>query len=216
MQLLLLHGSAKVISRKKLLQDKAKFDGSNVVVFEEGSNIEEILASLTTMPLLQGERLVILENPDENFQPPTINPLPTNLIVWFDHEITEKKPIFDYFKKNGQVLFFPEKKERSIFSFLDMLASGEDKAHLELKKLKEAGFEIQYFITMIFYLLRNLVVTPKNAPSFVAQKLMRQRKRFDQEKIKNLYKSTLEIDFKIKSGQLEMGQAEFILINQFL
>ncbi len=214
MKLLLLHGLAKSASRKKLIELKQKFSTSNVVVFEEGSDLQSVLGSLVTPSLFSDEQLIILENPQEDF---TNYPSTTSyqLILWFDHEVSGKKPIMEWVAKNGQVLFFSEAREVSVFPFLDFLATADNKAFLELLKLKKEGFDIQYFITMVFYLLRNLAVTPKNAPNFVRDKLQRQRKNFTLEKIKNLYKDILEIDFKIKSGLLEKDQAEFLLINLF-
>lgn len=223
MKLLLLHGAAKAASRKKLTELKAKFNQNNVLVFEEGSEMENILGSISTPSLFSDEQLIILENPAEDF---TFDSLPCRqagltlhdsltLTFWFDHEVGDKKPVMEYVKKNGQVLFFPEGKEVSIFPFLDFLGNKDKRAFLEIENLKKAGFDTQYFITMIFYLLRNLAITPKNAPQFVRDKLQRQRKNFDLEKIKNLYKEILEIDFKIKSGLLEKSQAEFLLINKF-
>lgn len=217
MKLLLLHGNAKIASRKKLIELKQKFDQNSVVVFEEGTDLQTILGSISTPSLFSDERLIILENPPEDFLNYTLNPVPYTLILWFDHEVNSKKPILGFVKKEkGEILFFPEGKEISVFPFLDLLATKDKKAFLELKKLKDAGFDIQYFITMVFYLLRNLAMTPKNAPLFVKQKLERQRKNFDLEKIKNLYKEVLEIDFKIKSGLLEKDQAEFLLVNKFI
>ena len=61
-----------------------------------------------------------------------------------------------------------------------------------------------------------MVATPKRAPDFVRTKLQRQRKNFTEAKITQLYKDLLEIDFKIKSGLMEIPQAEFLLINRFL
>ena len=232
MKLQLLHGPAISSSRVKLINIKKGFDQQDVVVYEEGSDIQTILGSLMTPSLFSNEQLIILENPPEdfNYQLPASRGEPTTnyqLIVWFDHEISEKKPIMEWVKKEkGEVLFFPEAKEVSVFPLLDYLAHGDKKAFLELDKLKkaplrqgsagQAGFDIQYFITMIFYLLRSLTVTPKNAPAFVKQKLERQRKNFDLEKIKNLYKEVLEIDFKIKSGLLEKDHAEFLLVSKYV
>ena len=118
-------------------------------------------------------------------------------------------------KEKGEVLFFPEAREVSVFPLLDYLANKDNKAFLEIKKLKNAGYDIFYFITMTFYLLRNLVATPKTAQQFVKDKLIRQRKNFSLERLTNLYKEILEIDFKIKSGLLEKDQAEFLLVNKF-
>lgn len=223
MKLQLLHGPAKEASRKKLIELKQKFDTNSVVVFEEGSDLQLMLGTLSTSSLFSDERLIILENPPEDFSNYTLNlasrsePIPLTLIFWFDHLLSEKKPILEFVKRlKGEILFFPEAKEVSIFPFLDYLANNDKKAFLELDKLKKAGFDTQYFITMVFYLLRNLLITPKNAPQFVKNKLEKQRKNFSKEKITSLYRDILEIDFKIKSGLLDTDQAEFLLVEEFL
>ncbi|MDP3974300.1 MAG: hypothetical protein Q8P92_05715 [Candidatus Daviesbacteria bacterium] len=212
----LLHGPAIDASRTRLVNIKKDFDSNNVVIFEKEADLESINAALMTNLLFSEEKLIILENPPEDFLPnyqlPTTN---YQLIFWFDHEVSFKKPIMEWVKKKGEIEFFEEAREVSVFPFLDSLAEGNKKAFLDIDRLKSSGFEIQYFITMIFYLLRNLVVTPKNAPQFVKEKLERQKKKFDLEKIKNLYKKIIEIDFKIKSGLLEKDQAEFLLVNLF-
>ena len=219
-------------SRKKLVDLKKDFDPNNIVVFGEGGSLEEINNNLAATPLFSTDRLVVLENPPDdvtNYQLPA-SPAkrgePTTnyqLILWFDHEITDKKPIFSFVKENmGEILYFPESKEVSIFSFLDSLAGGDKqsyaahkKALLEASKLKKAGFDLFYLVTMIFFSLRNLILTPKNAPYFVKEKLQRQRKRFNSEDIKNIYKYILDIEFKIKSGLLDIEHAEFLIINVF-
>lgn len=208
---LLLHGPAINISRKKLSQIKEKFSPDNIVVFDSSTNANQVMANLMEIPMFSQDRLIVLENPSEVLNLPTTNyPLPTTFVIWFDHQVDVKKwPGFEY-------LFFPEAKEVSVFPFLDCLAYQDKKAFLEIEKLKKAGFDMQYFLTMVFYLLRNLAVTPKNAPEFVKAKLQRQRKNFPLEKVTKLYKEVLEIDFKIKSGLLEKPQAEFLLIEKFI
>lgn len=218
MTLLLLHGPAIEASRRRLQEERKKFSLDNVVVFDCSVDPGQAVASLMTVPMFPAERLIIWENPPEDFKLPTTDyQPPTTLILWFDHQVNEKKPIMEFSKKNkGQVLYFPESKEVSVFPFLDALSAKDQKAFLEIKRLKQAGFDIHYLLTMVFYLLRNLVVTPQNAPDFLRRKLARQRAGFSMEKIKNLYQDILEIDFKIKSGLLEQSQAEFLLVNKFI
>ncbi len=207
---LLLHGPAISASRRKLQELRKKFNPDNIVVFEEGTNVQTILGSLLTPSLFSDQQLIILENPPEDLVNCILHPVSCILILWFDHEIDIKKwPGFE-------PLFFPEAKEVSVFPFLDYLAAKDQKAFLEMEKLKDAGFDIHYCLTMVFYLLRNLIAAPKNAPDFVKKKLARQRAEFDREKITKLYKDILEIDFKIKSGLLEKPQAEFLLVFEFL
>lgn len=216
-KLLLLHGAGIASSRKKLVDLKGEFDQNNVVVFGEGSDFADIKNNLISTSLFSSDRLVILENPPEDFTDYTLTPNPYTLILWFDHEISERKRIFEWVKKQrGKVLFFEESKEVSVFPFLDFLAEGNKRAFLEPNKLKGSGFDVFYFITMTFYLLRSLVFTPKNTPRFVQDKLQRQRKRFNMKSLQILYRNILEIEFKVKSGLLEKEQAEFLLLNLFV
>ncbi len=216
MKLLLLHGNAKIASRKKLIDQKLKFDPNNVVIFEEGADLQTILGSISTPSLFSDERLIILENSSEDFADYLLPATDCQLIFWFDHEVSSKKKVLDWVKKiKGEIIFFPEEREVSVFPFLDYLASQDKRAYLELQKLKNSNFDIQYFITMVFYLLRNLAVTPKTAPQFVKDKLNRQRRDFDRSRITNLYKEVIDLDFKIKSGLLEKDQAEFLLVDKF-
>lgn len=225
MKLLLLHGAAIKASRKKLLEEKGKLDPNSVMVFDSGSNMEEVGGALMTPSLFVDEQLFVLENPPEDFTNYTLYPksessqaplIPYTLIFWFDHEIGEKKPIMEWVqKKGGQIMFFPESKEISVFPFLDYLAAKDKKAFTEMDKLKKAGYDVHYLTTMVFYLLRNLVATPKGAPQFVKDKLQRQRKNFSPDQLTKLYKNILGFDFKLKSGLLEKEQAEFLLVNLF-
>lgn len=218
MMLLLLHGSAIEASRRKLQEVRKKFNLDNVLVFEEKADLQQVLTNLQSQSLFDGGRLIILENPPEDLSV-NLSLIIHNvsLVLWFDHEVAPIKPIIKLVKDaQGEIVYFSEGREISVFPFLDYLAAKDKKAFLEIEKLKRNGFDIQYIITMAFYLLRNLASTPKKAPDFVRQKLVRQRMRFDEGKIRGLYQKILTIDFKFKSGLLEQDQAEFLLINNFM
>lgn len=215
MKPLLLHGPGKTGSRMKLINIKKGFDPSSVVVFEEGADLGVIGDNLVFTPLFSEERLVILENPPEDFTPHTLNT--HTLVFWFDHEVGDKKPITEWVKKErGEILYFSESKEVSVFPFLDLLAAKNNKAFLEMKKLKDSGYDVFYFFTIVFYLLRNLVYTSKGAKEFVKKKNAKMRTNFSQQKLVYLYKFVLETEFKIKSGLMELEQAEFLLVNKFM
>lgn len=218
MKVILLHGAAIVSSRKKLIDLKNKFDQNSILVFGEGSDFEDIKNNLVATPLFSSDRLVVLENPPEDFTFDSSGSFDSlTLVFWFDHEISDKKPILAWVKKlKGEIFYFPESKEISVFPLLDYLATGDKKAFLEINKLKNAGFDIFYFITMVFYLLRNMVATKENAPQFVQSKFQKQRARFTKEDLERLYKDILEFDFKIKSGFIETKQAEFFLVSKFI
>lgn len=212
MRLQLLHGPAIESSRNKLSDIRAKFDSANIVVFDSGANVAEILESIQTVSMFDGERLVVIEQPAEDLLPAllTVHSDQLTIVLWLSKEVdTKKYPGF-------QVFFFPEGREISVFPFLRLLGSRSPQAFTEMKKLKEAGFENQYFITMILYLLRNLVVTPKKAADFVRDNNEKMRQNFTTDELINLYKSILEIDCKIKKGFMEVDQADFSLVSGFL
>lgn len=219
MRVVLLHGPAQISSRSRLLEIKKSFTPDEIVTFSEGSNLQDILGTISTPSLLSTNQLTILENPPEDLDLPLANDN-LSLVLWFDHEVSVKKSILESVKKNrGEILFFPAEKEASIFPFLDLLGNRDKKAYLELAKLQkthEKFSDMQYLSTMIFYLLRSLLITPTNAAPFVKQKLDKQRKNFSQNELENLYRATLETDFKIKSGLLDLKQAQFQLIDNFV
>lgn len=226
MKLVLLHGPALNSSRIKLNNIKQNFSQDSITEFSEGSSIQDILGSLQTLPMFSEDRLIVVENPpdDLSLDSSLLTPIESGLtldsiqlIIWFDHELSSKKEILKSIKNlKGEILFFPKGKEVLVFPFLDLLASKDKKAFLELAKLKKAGFDNQYLITMVFYMLRSLVAPNKNAPDFIRRKVAKQRQNFSDTDIKNLYKSIIEIDYKIKNGLIESNQAEFLLVKNFL
>lgn len=212
MKVLVLHGSGINSSRSKLLEIKQKFDPNNIVTFDPSASSGQVMAALQTMPMFGEEHLIIVENPPDDL---LLNfPLHTShlplLILWFDHEIDPKK------FKGAEILFFPEAKETSVFPFLDKLAEKNPNAFIDLEKLKKSGLDTQYFITMIFYLLRSLIYQPKNMHPFARQKAQKQSKNFSRDEIISLYKYILDLDFKIKNGLMEPEHGEFLLINRFI
>lgn len=217
MKLLLLHGPGITSSRTKLQSIKKQFDASNIVVFGPENSAQEIIGSLLTPSLFPEERLIVLENPSEDFAFDSSFIIHnSSFVIWFDHELNLRNPLIKFVKENrGDILFFDASKEITVFPLLDLLANKSKEAFLEVQKLKKEGFDIFYILTMVFYLLRSLAVSPKNAPEFVKRKLVRQRINFTPERIKNLYHEILIIEFKLKMGLLEQSQAEFILVNAF-
>lgn len=218
MKLQLLHGPGLISSRSKLQLIKRQFNPSNVVVFGPEANLQEVLGMLVTPSLFADPGLIILENPPENL---TLGSsfiiYPSSLVLWFDREISSKSPVLESIKKyNGEVLFFDASKETSVFPFLDNLAYKDQRAFLELHKLKAAGFDVFYILTMVFYLLRSLIFIAENAPEFVKKKLAKQRMNFELVDISNLYEDILEIEFKLKKGLLDTPEAEFLIAGKFV
>ena len=216
MKLQLLHGPGIISSRYKLQSIKEGFDPNNIVVFRSESSAEQIIGSLQTPSLFSQDRLIVLENPPDEVVNCNLYPVTCTLVLWFDHLVDTKKwPCLPAGKAGFEYFLFSEDKVITVFPFLDCLANKDKKAFSEVQKLKLSGFDIFYILTMVFYLLRSLAVTPKNAPDFVKKKLVRQRVNFAPEKIIDLYGKVLEIEFKLKSGLLDQAQSEFLLINLF-
>lgn len=217
MKLHLLHGPAINSSRLYLNNFRKRFDSNDVVVFEKGAPQDVIKASYQTDSLFSKQKLIIIENSIEDILDDNITDSDVTLVFWFDYKLSEKSTILKLIQnKKGQIHFFPEEKEISVFPFLDQLSAGNKRVYFELDKLTKAGFDNQYLITMIFYLLRSLLYTPKKASDFVKKKNARVRVNFQLEKVTSLYRFVLETDFKIKSGLIDSKQAQFRIINQFL
>jgi len=182
-----------------------------VTVFDNTSKTEDVMGEILTIPLIDNNRLIIWENPPKETKMPSLQNSNLTLVLWFDYEIDPKN------YSDAEIFFFTEEKEASIFPFLDYLGSKNAKAYLELAKRNVTSpNDTQYILTMVAYLLRNLVVTPKEAKDFVMRKNESMRKNFSKQELINLYKFILEIDFKIKRGLMEANLAEFFLVNKFL
>ncbi len=215
MRLLLLHGPAVFKSREKLSDLKKGFDPNNIIVFENPTD-GQVIESMSSIPLIFENRLYIFENPSEDL---SLSVLPQTddltTVFWFDNQVDDKKKIIKFVKDNkGQIISFSAAKEITAFPFIDALGEKDKKAFVELQKLKDATYDTQYIITMVFYLLRSLSVDNKKSPPFVQKKIAKQRQNFTD--LPSLYKFVLETDYKIKSGLLDTEQAEFNLVNAFV
>lgn len=200
--LVLLHGPAISASRAHLLRVRMSFSADDVLVLEKGVTSTELASALANTSLFAQERLMVIENPGDDFIVTSTSD-ETTLIIWLDHEASETKPIIKSVRAlKGQVINYPESKEASIFPLLDLLAAHSNKAHAELTKIRQAGFGLQYIIVMILYLLR--------------KELKLKGRHFSREQIIDLYKQVLEVDFKIKSGLLDEDQAQFELVGMFI
>lgn len=200
--LIFLHGPAISASRAHLLRLKASFNPDNILVLDKGS-INDLFLAVANNSLFTEDRLVVVEIPGEDLVlDEIVIPEGVSLVLWSDHEVAQTKPLMKSLRAlKGQVVSYSEEKETSIFPFLDLLASRSNKAYSQLKKIKQAGFDLQYILVMVLYLLR--------------KELKLTQPHFTKDEITKYYKQVLEIDFKFKSGLLTSDQAEFELIRIF-
>lgn len=216
-KILLLHGSAQALLRKRISEIKNGFDSLEVMEISGKVSLDEIILNLSTNLLFSEKRLIILDSQIDEFNLEKIPEDPNlSLVFKFDRQLTStNKFIKQAAQKGAQIILFNEEKEQSIFPFLDLLAEKNPKAFKYLSKLTN-DYGSQYIFTMVFFLLRRLVVSPKNTPPFVQNKLNSQRKNFPKERISMLYKQIIGLDFKLKTGLLDEKNALTLMCNLLL
>lgn len=218
MNIIILQGNAQVALLNNLLSIKKDFDVNSITEIN-GKEVswDKVVLSLSTPQLFSEKRLVILENFDEGVDISKLLQDQDLTIVFKFSKVLAANSKFlkaiNTFKP--KILNLTEKDEKSIFPFLDGLADKNPRSFGQLNKLLEE-FGGQYVLTMIFFMLRRFVNTPRNLPGFVVQKTEKQKKNFPLEKIAAIYKTALETDFKIKSGLMEEKLGLTLLVEKIV
>ncbi len=206
-KLILVHGNGLAAISQKISSIKGEFDSlSTVLVSGKNFNWEKGVLEFSTPGLFSDSRLVVLEDFEASSEI-DLEKIPKEegltVVLKYIKSLPANSVIIKQFNKlGGQIINLTEKDEVSIFPFLDMLAEKKKAAFLELGKLLDE-YGGQYILTMIFYMLRRLVMKPKNLPEFVLRKIQIQKKNFSKNQVKQIYRFSLETDYKIKSGLLE-------------
>ncbi len=218
MPIILIHGNGLTGILNRIRQFKKGYEPLSVQEINgKETAFETAVLSLETRDLFASKRLVLLENFDDKIDLHKI-PLDPDLtiIIRFSKSLTAaNKLIKEAQALNAQIISITEADESNIFPFLDKLADKNSQVMEELDALL-AEFGGQYMLTMIFYMLRRLVLSSHKLPSFVQQKIAKQKRNFDTEKIASLYKDALETDFKIKSGLTSEKMGITLLVNRIL
>lgn len=213
MKLILMHGSAVDAILKKTAQIKKEFDPLSITEgLDKSANIDSFSQSL-----FSEKRLIVLDNPDlKTIEQATIIADPQiTVLIKFLKPLEKSSPIYKkIIELKGEVLVFDESQEISIFPFLDMLGNLNKSSFKEFEKVY-SEFGGQYILVMLAYFLRRMIQKPKSVSSFMQQKLAAQKKNFDLEKIKSLYKELIETDFKIKQGLIEEKLGVTMLVQKF-
>lgn len=218
MKLLLLHGLGIISSRRFLSSLKGQFESHAITIFDKQVTFSDLQAECQGISLFSEKRLIVVENPPPNLAGENLAIDNTiTLVFWCNTELTSKSELLQFVKQNrGEIKLFSEAKEMSVFPLLDLLGSRNNKAFIELQKLKEEKIDFQYILTMMFYLLRTFIQPPAKAPDFIKRKIAKQRELFGGEEITNIYRSLIDLDYRIKSGLIEKNHAEFLAIQLFL
>ncbi|MBI2011396.1 hypothetical protein HYS91_01375 [Candidatus Daviesbacteria bacterium] len=213
MKIIVAYGSALAALNKKISEIKKDFDPLSVkeINFEE-IGLAKLLIELASMDLFSEKRLVIVEDVDESLD---INQLDIDDSLTLILKFSKKPSSKILMNKKIQVIQINEEKEITIFPLLNMLSEKNPKAMDEFEiLLKEVN--CQYILTMLFYMLRRLILNPKNTSSFIFKKIEQQKRNFPLEKLKFFYHQILITDYKIKQGLIEERLALQSLIWKFL
>lgn len=218
MKVILLHGPGKISVNSKALQIKSQFKPLEIKEINgKDASLGTIKTECLTSGLFSEKRLLVVENCDPQI---SLDSLPKGddnltLLVVLGNIPASAQILKSAHNMGAQIYFFPEAKEISVFNFLDLLVDQNAGALIEFEKLyREHGG--QYLITMIFYQLRKLIVSPKKVPPFVLKKIANQKSKFPPPKIALLYKDAIEADFRFKSGLIDEKTSLALLIQKFL
>lgn len=218
MSITLIHGNAVIAIANKVNSFKKGFDPLSISEFNGKSlNLSQVLPSVATGGLFSEKKLVILEDFETELD---IQRLPNEeditLILKFNKSLPASSKLIKAAQSKGiNILNLTEKDEASIFPFLDGLSEKNKRVVKDLDNLiVEMGG--QYLLTMIVYMLRRLIVTPKNLSPFILKKVENQKKNFPLEKVIELYKEVLETDLKIKTGIIDEKLGLTLLVQKII
>lgn len=186
---------------KKLDEIVAEF-GDGLVVRASGKEISQefLLNNLSGSELFGERKLVVLTNPDEDFDiDKIVADENSQVVLVFDKSLGVRSKILKSARvQNGMIYDFASPQDRRIWSLLDMVLENDKKMiKLTADLLEEYGG--QYLLTMFIFNLRRLVMV-SSAPEFVRRKLTEKRSEWGMKKITKKYYECLETDRKIKSG----------------
>lgn len=214
MKLILIHGNLQEAVLNKLTQIKQGFDPLSVnEISDAGPGF-----SFASPSLFSEKRLVILENPDIKIVEKAILEKDPELtvLIKFSKSLEKSSAVLKkVLEEKGEVVTFDENNQTSIFPFLDMLGTRNKNSFREFEK-NYSEFGGQYLLTMLAYFLRRMIQKPKSGSDFMRQKIQSQKRNFNFEKIKDLYKEIIETDFKIKQGLSEEKLAVTLLVQKIL
>lgn len=219
--IIVMHGDGLSSISEKISLYKKNFEPL-AVSFISGKDFsfEEAVVKFSTPGLFSEKRLIILEDFDSGSKF-DLAKLPADMDLTVIFKFTKQLPQNSLLLKQAtqvkaQLILLKEQDDKTIFPFLDALAEKKKRESYILFEENFGLFGGQYLLTMIFYLLRRLIMKPKSLPSFILQKVERQKRNFNKEKIREIYLSALETDFRIKSGLVEERIGLTLLLDKIL
>lgn len=213
MNVVILHGDHQVALLASLKQYTKKFDAlSTTRVTGKAVDDDFILNNFRGSDLFSSDKLVIIENIDPGFDldliPDANN---TTLVITANKDLPVTSVVLkSQLAKKAKIEHLSLPPDKTIFTFLDYLGEGNPKAYQLFESLFEDRGD-QYLLTMIFFMLRRLLVMPTNLPPSVKQKLTKQFQKLGNDGVADIYQLALDTDYQIKTGKAESKTALLLL-----
>lgn len=221
--IILIYGNGLTAISKKISEIKNKFDPNSIQEFSgKQIDFDQAVIQFSTGGLFTEEKLVILQDFEAALDESQLKKIEeiagdpdTTVVLKFPKLLASSVLLKRLNQKKAQVINLTEANEENLFPFLDKLADKNPQVMKELNgRIEESSG--QYILTMIFYMLRRMVMPNPKLPSFVQQKIAKQKQNFPGDKIAQLYKEGLETDYKIKSGLTDEKMGITLLVNNIL
>lgn len=218
MKIIIFYGNGEVSKREESLKLRKSFPKEAVTLVDFKIDGLERLKNLITSPSLffSGPRLIVLDNIADKFDLEELqnNDQSLTLLVVGDDFKATSLLLTSAKKLKSTIKTFDLGEEVSVFPLLDSLLEKKSTSLLQAEKITE-NYSGIYLLTMIYYLLRrNLLPLP--SATFVRNKIIQQKKDYQEEDFQKLYFLTLETEYKIKSGAVDESNGVFKVVSSFL
>ncbi len=201
MKIIVLYGVGEVGKRNEALKIRKQFSPDNTTQIDlKGAPLRELEMQLASPSLfITDSRLIVVENVPDSLDLQKISgDSGLTLLIVANSPKAESTLLQSAKKSAAKLLLFEGEKELTAFPFLDALIEKKKVSFMELHKLMSEYGGI-YTLTMVYYLLRrNLLPLPSS--DFMRKKILSQKEKYSPQDWINLYRQTLETEFKIKSG----------------
>jgi len=219
MKVTIFQGPGEVSKLNALQRLKQEFSKEAIFQIDlKSDSLVDLETTIVSQSLFEvNQKLVIVSNAPEKLDLEDLNKKAGDQVslVLVTPILKASSEIFKSAKKiNARVLTFEGEKELSAFTFLDFLIEQKPLVFVELEKLlKEYGG--MYVLSMIYYLLRrNLLPLP--ASSFLQNKILMQKKKYQTKDWANLYLLTIQAEYGIKSGASPENIALYQLVGKVM
>lgn len=218
MKCILLYGPGEVGKRAQLQNIKQGFSSEDISVIDlKQEGWGKVLLTIQSNPLFSSDnRLVVVENIGESLPIENLSLNTDNVtLVILAPNLRANATLLTIAKKVGaQTMLFEGEQEVSAFPFVDSLIERKRITFLELKKLLDE-YGGMYVLSMVYYgLRRNILPLPRS--SYASQKIVSQKKLYQEKDWSILYQLTIETEAAIKTGRITEDLGLYSLVERFL